>query len=543
MKRFEPRRRGLIAAALTVGASILVGATAGAAGDLDPSWPAGGTTTKDIGGQDNAVAIAVQADGKIVVAGGTSAGSSFPTFVLDAGVARFNPDGFTDTSFGTGGKVTTDFDGDFNTARGLVIQPDGKIVAVGQAGNFRRVTLTRYTDGGNLDAGFGVGGKVTEARLSHSPGVALQQDGKIVVAAGTPDPVSAFGVARFTSDGAPDTSFGTAGRTATTLSTFAAANSVALQSDGKIVAAGVGESDMVIVRYEGDGSPDLTFGDDGIQRADFGGFDGAWDVAVQADGKIVAAGWAGRGMTGRDIAVARFEADGDPDSTFSDDGHATIELSGGRTAEARGLVIQANGKVVVAGIEGIFSPGTARPIAARLTASGVLDTSFGAGGVATSEPPWLGSLSDVALQADGKLVAAAADTAVFSDFVVARYLGDPVAITVALDVRPGSATNPINLRAKGLVPVAILTTAAFDAASVDPATVCFGDDERPAERDCTEAHGRNHQEDVNGDGLVDLLFHFDIAESGIDPGDSRACLNGSTREGTPIEGCDTIETR
>ena len=543
MKRFEPRRRGLIAAVLTVGASILVGAAAGAAGDLDPSWPAGGTTTKDIGGQDNAVAIAVQADGKLVVVGGTSAGSSFPTFVLDAGIARFNPDGFTDTSFGTGGKVTTDFDGDFNTARSVAIQSDGKLLVAGQAGNFRRVTLTRYNVDGSLDAGFGSGGKVTELRLRISPALALQGDGKIVVAAGGQASLGGVAVTRYTPTGAPDTTFGEGGIRITSLSTFSAANAVAIQADGRIVAAGVGGSDFVLVRYDQDGIPDPTFDDDGVLTTDFGGFDGVWDVAMQADGKIVAAGWAGQGTGGPHIAIARYEQDGDLDPTFGGDGRVTIVLANGRTAEARGLALQQNRKIVVVGTEGVGLPGPTRPIVARVTADGTLDASFGSNGITTSGPPWLGPLSDVVLQADGKLVAAAADTAVFSDFVVARYLGDPVEIAVAVDVRPGSATNAINLGAKGVVPVAILTTAAFDAASVDPATVCFGDDERPVERDCSEAHGRGHQEDVNGDGLVDLLFHFDVAESGIEPGDIRACLSGLTREGTPIEGCDTIEAR
>ena len=111
-----------------------------------------------------------------------------------------------------------------------------------------------------------------------------------------------------------------------------------------------------------------------------------------------------------------------------------------------------------------------------------------------------------------------------------------------IDIKPGSATNPINLRAKGVIPIAILSTASFDATSVDPASVCFGDAEDVSQRDCTEAHGKGHLEDVNGDGRLDLLLHFETQQTGIDPGDTQACLSGKTFAGVSVEGCDAITT-
>jgi hypothetical protein len=87
--------------------------------------------------------------------------------------------------------------------------------------------------------------------------------------------------------------------------------------------------------------------------------------------------------------------------------------------------------------------------------------------------------------------------------------------------------------------VAILSNS-FDATTIDPRSVCFGDAENPSQRDCTEAHGKGHLEDVDGDGDLDLVLHFDTTATGIDRGDTQACLTGKTFDGTPIQGCDVV---
>ena len=114
---------------------------------------------------------------------------------------------------------------------------------------------------------------------------------------------------------------------------------------------------------------------------------------------------------------------------------------------------------------------------------------------------------------------------------------------VTLDIKPGSAENPINLRSRGVIPVALLSTPTFDATKVDFRILCFGDAEAAAERDCSESHGRGHFEDADGDGLRDLVLHYNTQQAGIDRGDTRACVNGRLPSGTTFEACDVVRTR
>ena len=125
-------------------------------------------------------------------------------------------------------------------------------------------------------------------------------------------------------------------------------------------------------------------------------------------------------------------------------------------------------------------------------------------------------------------------------FGAVRILGHPALTEVPVDVKPGSSTNPIQLSSTGKIPVAIVSTASFDATTVDPNSVCFGDAEAPDQRDCTEAG--SSIEDANGDGLADLVMRFEVQQTGIDPGDIQACLLGKTYGETGIEGCDDVVT-
>lgn len=122
------------------------------------------------------------------------------------------------------------------------------------------------------------------------------------------------------------------------------------------------------------------------------------------------------------------------------------------------------------------------------------------------------------------------------------YVEIEVVTKVGIDIRPQGFPNSIRLSSSGKVPVAILTTSGFDATKVDVSTVCFGDAENIAQRDCTVASGSGHVEDADRDGDLDLVLHFEVEQTGIDMGDTQACLSGMTFSGETIEGCDSVRT-
>jgi uncharacterized delta-60 repeat protein len=525
----------IVTLALILAAAVPASAQA-APGDLDPSFGSGGLVTTDFGGRsDFGLAVAVQPDGKIVTAGNSSA---VGVFSVSVALARHNQDGSLDTSFGSGGTVLTSFGGNLSAASDLAIQPDGKIVAVGIAnGNFG---VARYNADGTLDSTFGVGGLVMTdfGGFDQANGVALQPDGKIVVVG----PLGgALGVARYNPDGSLDATFGSGGKVVTDVGAFSeGAFDVAIAADkigvgGDTAAYPFGDSDFLLLRYNPDGSLDVSFGTGGIATTDFGASETAFGIAL-AGGKIVAAG-ATKGAGPADFAVARYNADGSLDSNFGSGGTITTDIFGASEDTGNGVVVQPDGSITVAGIVG--SGGTSFAVV-RYTSSGALDAGFGSGGKATANfgNP-INNAFDIAAQPDGKVVVAGG-TADFSrgisDFALARFLGAPNEIEVAVDVKPGEADNVIPLQTKSVIPVAILTTAVFDAATVDPATVCFA-------HDCTEKHLTGHLEDVNADGRADLLLHYETAETGIAAGDTQACLTGETYGGLAVRGCDRIAPR
>ena len=302
-------------------------------GTLDASFGVKGKVRTDFTATwDGASGVAIQADGRIVVVG--TAGSGVDTkFAL----ARYNSDGTLDASFGVKGKVMTEFTAWSDGAKGVAIQADGRIVVAGIAGEGlvkdrsaprwarwreldAKFALARYNSDGTLDASFGVKGKAMTEFTSGSDsanGVAIQADGKIVAAgvAGDYSGHPRFALARYHSDGTLDAAFGVNGKVRTFVSAWGdAANGVAIQADGKIVAAGVaadqaGNSKFALARYNSDGTLDASFGVDGKVKTDFTPRgDGATGVAIQADGRIVAAGMANSGRSKMTVALARYLA-------------------------------------------------------------------------------------------------------------------------------------------------------------------------------------------------------------------------------------------
>jgi uncharacterized delta-60 repeat protein len=397
------------------------------AGTLDPTFGTGGRVTTFFGGDglngDDGYSVKVQTDGKLVLAGITTNLDD----TTDFGVVRYNNNGTLDSTFGTGGKVKTNF-GDFDGARAVAIQSDGKIVVAGYTlVNFSPdFALARYNSNGTLDATFGVGGKVITpfGGPAQALGVAVQSDGKIV-AAGFAHVVNGdfdFALVRYNSNGTLDTSFGPGGKKATAFGvpSVAQANALRIQPDGKIVVAGLtivnNIANFALARYNSNGTLDTTFGTGGKAVTDFGADDRAFSVASQADGKIVAGG-----MTGANFALARYNANGTLDGTFGTGGKVITDF-GGPNEIALGVAVRSDGKIIAVG-RTFVSARTAFAVA-RYNSNGTLDTGFGSGGKTTTS--FVGSLGDqafaVAIQPDGKaVVAGSAIVNLNTQFAVARY--------------------------------------------------------------------------------------------------------------------------
>ena len=290
-------------------------------GTLDPTWGSNGIVIENFGScQAGAYSIVIQSDGKIVVAG--VADFCVPS---DFAVARYNSDGSLDTTFGGDGKVTTSVSGNYQAATGdILLQSDGKIIITGMIAldppysMNHHFGMVRYNSDGSLDTTFGSGGIVITyfgANYEQGDGAVLLENGKIVMVGevsyfnGTW--TSNIGVARYNNDGSLDATFGNGGKVNTDIGgAYDLPTGVAIQTDGQIVVAGFSANNFAVLRYNNDGGLDTTFGGSGYVRTDFcGGFDGAMDVVIQNDGRIVVTGWAHNG-TNYDFGLARYNPDG-----------------------------------------------------------------------------------------------------------------------------------------------------------------------------------------------------------------------------------------
>ena len=272
-------------------------------GSLDTSFGGGdGRVFTDFGQPEEATDVAIEpVTGKIVAAGYVGG---------RAAVARYNPDGSPDTTFSDDGMVSANPGGpsaeEGGDARALVLQPDGKIVVAGEVGTtLFDFSLIRYNHDGSLDTGFGTNGiqRTDFGDYDSAEALAVQSDGKIVAAGASGD---RFAVARYTTNGTLDTSFDGDGRV---LTPGGSAEDMKLQSDGRIVVAGRSGDDFAVLRYNTDGSLDSGFGTGGKAITGFGATDVAHGVALQSDGAIVAAG---QGGTNVDFALARYQGGGTP---------------------------------------------------------------------------------------------------------------------------------------------------------------------------------------------------------------------------------------
>jgi uncharacterized delta-60 repeat protein len=394
-----------------------------ASGSLDTGFGSGGMVISAV---DSSMAkgesIAIQNDGKIVVAG-YDGGDFF--------VIRYNSNGTLDTSFGAGGKVTTSI-GSGNDEVSSVAIHDGKIVVAGYSNNGSDYdfAVVRYTAAGALDPGFDTDGKVTTsfgADDDKAYGMAIKSDGTIVVVglttAGTDE---LFAIACYTDAGALDTSFSADGMATAVVGTAGidTAYCVAIQDDGKIVVAGsawmTNAYDFAVVRYTATGALDTSFDTDGKAITDMGtNHDYIFGIAIQGDGKIVAAGETSSPST-YDIDLARYTAGGVLDTTFGTNGK--VKTTAAFDANAKCVAIQGDGKIVIAG--SISNESDSDFAVVRYLSDGALDTSFDSDGIVTTDiNSYQNTGRAIALQNDGKIVIMGNNTYLFNFYApsILRY--------------------------------------------------------------------------------------------------------------------------
>ncbi|MCP9496217.1 MAG: hypothetical protein MSG64_17370 [Pyrinomonadaceae bacterium MAG19_C2-C3] len=430
----------LAAGLLLLALSFTVHAQAGA---LDATFGTGGKTTLNFDGDPNsAAAVVVQPDGKIII-GATARPNTGFDFVL----ARYNPDGTPDGTFGFRGRAGRNFGAD-DFLYAIALQPDGKIIAVGSpfvAGRPDGFVIARFNANGTFDASFGSFGGVTTRfgtgannfGFTLANAVTIQPDGKIVVAGSARD--SSFGsqnfaLVRYTSAGALDETFGTGGKLITNIP--GVAEGVIAQPDGKIVVVGGGifvstssgrSGNFDVARFKVDGTPDATFDGDGRITTNFGSaVQYAEAVALQPDGKIVAVGYAtdSERSDERAFASARYNIDGSLDTSFGTSGKVKTKFTGNGSSSAQSVALQSDGKVVVAGSSSISDrSGELGFAVVRYNANGTLDDSFDSDGrLTTSFGTGGSSAQSVAVQGDGKIVVFG-DGRTSGKLILARYTG------------------------------------------------------------------------------------------------------------------------
>jgi uncharacterized delta-60 repeat protein len=397
-------------------------------GSLDTTFDGDGVATISTVSSSQALGLALQSDGKIVVAGSSPNGSDY-----DFAVVRFNTDGTLDTTFDSDGITTIHFGTGTYLSRAAAIQSDGAILVYGSYSG-TSLALARVTSNGALDTTFDTDGKVT-TNVSGSEGatnVALQADGKIVVSGYTSinfqyDMV----LVRYNTNGSRDTSFDGDGILLTDTGADDYGNNIATLADGRIVVAasryirsadGKPYSDFSLYRFQADATPDTTFDSDGRVTTSFGRLpsdDRGNSVITQPDGKIIAGGWSFSGAQNDDFALVRYNTDGSLDPTFGGDGTVAIDFSF-RTDLLYALALQPDGKIIAAGISEPVSGSNYQVTVARYNPDGSLDSSFDGDGVAIVSAPLGASVRDVAMQSDGKIVVAGGYTSNGAQLLVVR---------------------------------------------------------------------------------------------------------------------------
>lgn len=379
-------------------------------GVFDTTFGTAGLTTTDVSIDRAYTMTLILSTGKSILVGTNGDG----TFMM----ARYTVEGILDTTFGIAGIAETDLGVvDNEAAYSVVQQSDGKLILSGYHINATTdIALARYSSNGILDTTYGTAG-ITNTDFAGASNLAmgsvLQADGKLIIAGNSGNDMV---VARYTTSGILDTTYGTGG--ATTTDFFGGTDvgyAIALQADGKALVAGESSNDFAIARYNSSGVLDTTFGTGGITTTDFAAtVDSARAMVLQADGKIVVVG-----TSANNFALVRYDTSGILDTTFGTAGKTTTDFLAS-TDVANTVALQPNGKIVVAGnaaIAGISHIGVA-----RYSSDGILDTTFGTAGIIQSN--LTGSIDEgrgLALQPDGKILVGGFTQFVIGDFAIVRY--------------------------------------------------------------------------------------------------------------------------
>ena len=408
-------RVGFLSLILSVVSSFLYVLPSYAAFSLDSTYGTGGKVITSFGHDAGIVKQALQSDGKAVVGGAASNGNYY-----NWTIGRYNTDGSLDTSFGTNGIVTQDFGMD-NIVHGVAIQPtDGKIVVGGadtaSNGNGAGWTVARYNTNGSLDTSFGSNGIVTtpiyQGQLLD---LVLQGDGKIVTVGydgATNASIDNLILVRYNADGSLDGTFGSGGIVSIRFggSSVDIGRAIAIQTDGKIVVA----ADLYVARFNPDGSVDTSFGSNGYVTNFNNVAVIASAVALQpTDGKIVVAGRTSKAF------IIRYNPDGSLDTGFGSGGYNLNPFQTSASADGTSVTsfkFQSDGKILFGGGDGTNAG------VGRLTTDGSGDTSFGTNGLLLTPLGTFSQFASIALQTDGKILAAGqAYNGTYGDWALARY--------------------------------------------------------------------------------------------------------------------------
>jgi uncharacterized delta-60 repeat protein len=332
--------------------------------------------------------------------------------------------GSLDLTFSGDGRLVSDLGRGDSRGTAVVRQPNGRLIVVGSRadryfgiGSVRDFAIARYNADGSPDTSFSGDGRqstAVSAQDDHATAAALQSDGRLVVAGSAVGDDSDFAVARYRADGTIDGSFAHGGVRLTDVSELDDASGVAVAADGRIVVVGTvvsgSQSDIAVARYDASGALDTTFSDDGIQTTDLGGVDRAAGVVLGIDGTIVVAATA----QGNLFSVVRYASDGSLDSTFSDDGIQTTNVHPPHGGWAGGIALASDNRVVVTG-----GTSLSEIAVVRYDTDGSLDATFSDDGI------------QITPNASGVGVAVADDDAVtvvartmFQGALLARYNAD-----------------------------------------------------------------------------------------------------------------------